>query len=189
MFSPSVHIDDAWLSVKEYVYEPIVAKSDKEPCFFDHYDPAALKKILDTQRAAIEYQKGRKDTRELLQTLIIVYDFADAPEFSRNSKLLHSLFPRGRHSGLSTIVSTQRFFALLPVIRLNASCLYVFRLRNEKDLQAFLEETFALVDKKTLLALYKRATSEPYSFLFANLIALREDMFWLRFDEPLSMDS
>ena len=44
VFNPSVHIDDAWLSVKDYVYDRIVAKNDKEPCFFDHYDPAALKK-------------------------------------------------------------------------------------------------------------------------------------------------
>ena len=189
VFSPSVDIDDAWLSVKEYVHNRIVAKNDKETYFFDHYDPAALKRILDTQRAVIEYQKNRKETHELLQTLIIVDDFADAPEFSRNSKLLHSLFTRGRHSGLSTIVSTQRFFALHPAIRLNATSLYVFRLRNDKDLQAFLEETSALADKKTLMALYKYATAEPYSFLFAKLTSPRDDMFWLRFERPLSLDN
>ena len=86
-------------------------------------------------------------------------------------------------------MSTQRFFALPPVIRLNATSLYVFRLRNDKHLQAFLEETSALADKKTLLALYKQATAEPYSFLFAKLTAPRDDMFWLRFEHPLPLDA
>ena len=31
VFSPSVNIDDAWLSVKDYVRERIVAKNDKSP--------------------------------------------------------------------------------------------------------------------------------------------------------------
>ena len=39
VFSPSVNIDDAWLSVKDYVHERIVEKNDKESYVFDRYDP------------------------------------------------------------------------------------------------------------------------------------------------------
>ncbi len=90
-----------------------------------------------------------KDTKRLFQICIIIDDFADSPEFSRNSKLLHSLFTRGRHSQISTIVATQKFTAIHPIIRVNASELYVFRLRNHSDLQTFLDELGGLVgDKK-----------------------------------------
>ena len=103
--------------------------------------------------------------------LIIVDDFADDPTFSRNSKLLHSLFTRGRHSMISTIVATQKFSAIHPIIRTNATELFVYRLRNYKDLESFLEELSALYDKKTLLELYKYATDAPYSFLYVKLTA------------------
>ena len=86
--------------------------------------------------------------KKLYQILNFVDDFADGPSFGRNSKLLHSLFTRGRHSMITTIAAAQKFVATHPIIRTNATELYVYRLRNQKDLDAFLEELSALYDKK-----------------------------------------
>ena len=94
----------------------------------------------------------------------MIDDFADSPEFSRNSKLLHGLYTRGRHSQISTVVATHKFNALAPIIRVNASELFVFRLRNNQDLQTFLDEVSALVEKPALLEMYRIATREAYSF-------------------------
>ena len=70
-------------------------KKDDEPEFYyDTYDPDSLDKIIDNQKKIVEYQKKQKDTKNVFQILIIVDDFADDPSFSRNSKLLHSLFKR-----------------------------------------------------------------------------------------------
>ncbi len=152
---------------------------EKEQCFFDHYDPEDLEKMIKTQKEVVQYMKDKKK-RKLYHILILVDDFADDPSFSRNSKLLHSLFTRGRHSMISTIVSTQKFVAIHPIIRTNATELFVYRLRNQKDLDAFLEELSALYDKRTLLKLYQYATSEPYSFLYVKLTAHnRDDMFYM----------
>ena len=49
---------------------------------------------------------------------------------------------------ISTIVATQKFVATHPIIRTNATELYVYRLRNQKDLDALLEELSALYDEK-----------------------------------------
>ena len=116
-----------------------------------------------------EYLKSKKETKRLFQILIIIDDHADDPVFSRKSTLLHSLFTRGRHSGISTIVSTQKFAALHPIIRVNATELFVFRLRNYQDLSLFIEEISALIDKKSLMEIYRIATDEPYSFLYVKL--------------------
>ena len=69
------------------------------------------------------------------------------------------------------MVATQKFNALHPIIRVNASDMFVFRLRNSQDLNTCLEEISALVDKATLLEMYKLATREAYSFLFIKLTA------------------
>ena len=122
--------------------------------------------------------------KKLYQILLLVDDFADDPSFSRNSKLLHSLFTRGRHSMISTIVATQKFVAIHPIIRTNATELFVYRLRNQKDLDAFLEELSALYDKRTLLKLYQYATDQPYSFLYVKLTAHnRDDMFYMNLNK------
>ena len=69
--------------------------------------------------------------------------------------------------------------AIHPIIRVNAAELYVYRLRNMKDLDTFIDEVSAVLDKKTLLELCNIATSEPYSFLYVKLTAKgRNEMFY-----------
>ena len=79
---------------------------------------------------------------------VIVDDFADNPSFCRNSKLLHALYTRGRHAFLSTITATQVLVALSPVIRKNATEMYIYKLRNYRDLESVIEELSALAPKK-----------------------------------------
>jgi hypothetical protein len=121
--------------------------------------------------------------------LIIIDDHADDPSFSRQSKLLHSLYTRGRHNMISTITSTQKFNAIHPIIRVNASDLYVYRLRNTKDLDTLIEEVSAVLDKKTLLQLYNLATSTPHSFLYIKLTeSNKNDMFYINLNKKLVIE-
>ena len=88
---------------------------------------------------------------------------------------------------ISTIVSTQKYRAISNIIRVNATNLYVFKLRNAGDLEAWIDEVSAVTDKKTLLQLYQLATAEPYSFLFIKLNATKvSEMFYVRFDKTNS---
>ena len=123
---------------------------------------------------------------KLFNILLVVDDFADDPGMSRQDRLLHSLYTRGRHAFISTIVATQKFRALSPVIRVNATALCVFRLRSEQEVMAICEEISAVYPKDTVIALIRHATEEPYSFLYVNLAAKRpQEMFWLRFERRL----
>ena len=87
----------------------------------------------------------------MLQILTIIDDFAGDPAFTRQSNMLHTLYIRGRRNMLSTITATQKFNAIHPTIRANATELFVNRLRNMKDLETFVDEASAIIGKKTLL--------------------------------------
>ena len=186
IFSPSIDVDMTWKPVKDYIEKHMkVQHTEEEPIYFDHYDPEALATILETQHKITTFLKQRGDTR-LFQIPIIVDDFADDPSFTRHSKLLHALYTRGRHNMISSITATQKFNCIHPIIRVNATELYVYRLRNTKDLDTFIDEVSAVYDKKTLLAMYKAATEEPFSFLYVKLTAKnKEDMFFKRFSHKL----
>ena len=121
--------------------------------------------------------------------MIVVDDFADDPSFTRQSKLLHQLYVKGRHNSISTITSTQKYNVIAPIVRVNATQLYVFRLRNYKDLEAIVEELSAVADKKTLIDIYHLATEQPYSFQFVNLVAHnKQDMFHIKFSQKISIE-
>ena len=190
IMSPSIEVDHSWAPVKKYIENVMKVKDTKEePIYFDHYDPVALEHIITTQHKLAEYMK-KQDHKNIYQILIVIDDFADSPAFTRQSKLLHALYIRGRHTFISTITATQVFNALSPIIRKNITELYVYRLRNYRDLETLIEELSALYPKKTLLELYNLATSEPHSFLYINLVAKdKKEMFYMNFDRKLMVDT
>ena len=97
---------------KKYIEKSLHLDPKKEAIYFDHYDPSDLINIIATQHKVTDFMKKKKFTK-LYQILVIVDDFADEPSFSRHSKLLHSLYTRGRHNSISTITATQAFTAFI----------------------------------------------------------------------------
>lgn len=185
-FSPSIHVDYTWQPVKDYIKNVMkIEETDTDKFYYDHYDFEALNSIITTQHKIIDYMK-KHGYKKLHQILIIVDDMADDPRFTRQSKLLHQLYIRGRHNAISTITSVQKYFCLAPIIRINSTQLYVYKLRNYKDLESILEELSAIYPKSTLLEIYNKATEQAYSFLYVNLVAPRkEDMFYIKFSEKI----
>jgi hypothetical protein len=188
IFSPSIDVDHTWNPVKKYIEQDMkLQETDDEKFYYSEYNPEALEEIISNQHKIIKYMKNQGQTK-LYQILIIVDDFSDDPLFSRQSKLLHSLFTRGRHNMISTIVSTQKFNAISPIIRVNMTELFVFRLRNTKDLESFLDEISAVADRKLLLEIYNIATKEEYSFLYCKLNAKTiQGMFFIKFDKQIKI--
>ena len=103
--------------------------------------------------------------------------------------MLHSLYVRGRHNMIGNITATQKFNVIHPIIRVNATKLHVYRLRNNKDLEAFTDEVSAVFGKATLLELYNIATSLPYNFLYVKLAAKHtHDMFFQTCEKQLTIE-
>jgi hypothetical protein len=165
-----------------------VIEKEKEKLYFNSYDPDDLDKIITTQHRVTKLMKtqGRK---KLFSILVVIDDFADDPSLTRQSKLLHALYTRGRHNSISTIVSTQKFAAIHPIIRVNATSLIVYRLRNNRELESFLEEVSGLTGKKELLEIYRLATKDEYSFLYVNLTARSvSEMFYKNFTARIEVE-
>jgi hypothetical protein len=185
IWSPSVNVDPAWKPVKKMIREELGVDEDKEKFCFPDYIPDEQAEVISTQKKIVDAQKKRGDKR-LYSILIIVDDFADSVAFSRNSKLLHELFTRGRHAAISSITSVQRYRVLSPIIRVNATALIIFRLRNVKELDALTEENSALIPRQRFREIYDEATGPPFGFLFINSVAKSvDDMFWSNFDRAI----
>ena len=148
--SPIAHIDEAYKSVIRYIEKDLNVDNKKEQYLFDEYNPDALTHIIDTQHKVIEYQKKNK-VKKLFSCLLIIDDWAEDRVFMRYSKILHGLYTKSRHFGLSVITSSQKLNALAPIVRLNTSSLYILKLKNQAELDTFIQEQSALVDKKTML--------------------------------------
>ena len=186
IFSPTINIDDNFKPVKEYITN-YIKQNDKEKIYFDHYDSNDLQEIIDKQYKVIEYQKSQGH-KQLFQIAIFIDDFAESTDFLRNSKLLHALYTKGRHANISTITSVQMYKALAPIIRKNATAIFIFRLRNQDDMDAILDELGALADKKTIQKIYDIATKEVHSFLYINLMSHDiNNQFYINFQKVIKV--
>ena len=120
IWSQSIDLDDTvWAPVKTFLesqgFPPAKYCHDK-------YDEELLKKIMDEQKAVIEYQK-KKCHKQLFAQCHIFDDLLDDKRLMRYSRQLEVLFVRGRHMGITTIVSNQRYRALMPSARIsNTDC-------------------------------------------------------------------
>ena len=141
-----MNIDENWIPVNKYIEKEIKPRED-ENVYFDHYDPNDLQDIVELQYKVIEYQKEHGH-KQLFHIAFFIGEFVEPQEFLRNSKLLHALYTKGRHANISTITSVQMYKSLAPIIRKNATAMFIFRLRNYGDMEAILDELSALADKK-----------------------------------------
>ena len=91
---------------------------------------------------------------------------------------------------ISTITATQVFRAISSIVRKNITDLYIYRLRNQADLESIIDEVSAVYDKKTLYKLYQMATDEAYGFLYIKLTSRdKDDMFYSKFSQKLIQHS
>ena len=183
VFSPSVNIDDGWIPVKKYIEGDLGVNTEREQTYWDEWDEAALRRIIQQQRKITEASK-KLEMKKLYQVLVVIDDFADTPQLHKPHGALDTLFIRGRHMQISTWVSSQKLRLISAAVRVNMQFLCCWRLRNQHELDAVIEELSALLPKEQLYRLYEQATREPYSFLFVYYLKPRNEMFYKRFEEP-----
>ena len=161
----------------------------KEDLYFEGFNPAGLQKILDTQKRIVEFQKKNKENK-LFSICICIDDHSDDPKFIRYSSMLYGLFTRGRHQAISCILSLQKYSCIAPIIRLNASSLYIVKLKHMTEINSFLDKNSALVDKKTLYEKYQQAINDaPYSFFYINMNCKDTNkIFYIRFEKAFMIN-
>ena len=129
--SGSSTLDHQLKPLQEYCEKELGMK--KGECLIDGWKEDNIKDIISTQRKKVREAKKRGDTR--LEGICIVCDDMADNHRAMHSSTLNSLFTRGRHSCITTIVMTQKYRLLDNTIRVNATALFVFRMRNNKDLE------------------------------------------------------
>ena len=146
--------------------------TEKEQAYWEDWDEAALRGIIQRQRKIIETSK-KLEMKKLYQVLIIL---ADMPQLHKATGALDTLFIRGRHMQISTWVSSQKLRLISAGARVNQQFLCCWRLRNQHELDAVIEELSA------------QATRDPYSFLFVYYLKPKNETFYLRFEERFALE-
>ena len=85
-----------------------------------------------------------------------------------NKKLnpvITELFIRGRKLNISIVFITQSYFKVRKDVRLNSTYIFIMKVPNKRELQQIATNHSSDIDFKDFIKIYKKCTTEPYSFL------------------------
>ena len=185
VFSPSCApgVDSAWDAWRKHV-RTHMRVPDAEQTMWSEWKPDKLEELIERHKKVNAYLKAKKQ-RKGFCICVLVDDFADAGErvMHSSTNVLTSLFVRGRHTGCACWLLSQKTRVISLICRTNFCWMLIWRMRNAKELAAIIEELDALVDRATLMEMYRMATNDKHGFLYVNLLNETDSMFYKGFDQ------
>ena len=178
-------IDKIYLYAKdpyEKKYQYLINKREKVVlCHFN--DPKAF----------MEYSNDMQDVHRNIEDhnpikkckILIVFDdmIADVINNNKLNPIVTELFTRGRKLNISIVFITQSYFKVPKDVRLNSTHFFIMKIPNKRELQQIALNHSSDIDFKDSMEIYKKRTTEPYSFLVNDTTLPSDDP--LRFRKNL----
>ena len=117
--------------------------------------------------------------------ILIVFDdmIADMINNKKINPVVTELFIRGRKLNISIVFITQSYFKVPTDVRLNSTHFFIMKIPNKRELQQIALNHSSDIDFKDFIKIYKKCTTEPYSFLLNDTTLPSDDP--LRFRKKL----
>ena len=173
-------IDKIYLYAKdpyEAKYQYLINKREKVG--LNHFnDPKAFMEysndMQDVYKNIEDYNPIKK--REVL---IVFGDMiADMINNNKSNLIVTELFIRGRKLNISIAFIRQSYFKVPKDVILNSTHFFIMKILNKRELQQIALNLLSDIDFKDFMEIYKKFTTEPYSFLLNDTT--------LPSDDPLS---
>ena len=109
---------------------------------------------------------------------------ADMINKKKLNSIITELFIRGRKLNISLIFITQSYVKVTKDVTLNTTHFFIMKIPNKSELQQVAQKLSSDINTKDFMKIYKKCTTEPYSFLVNditlasdNLLSFRKNIF------------
>ena len=100
------------------------------------------------------------------KTLVVFDDMiADMVNNNKLNPVVTKLFIRGRKLNISIVFIIQSYFKVPKDVRLNSTHFFIMKIPNKRELQQIALNHSSDIHFKDFMNIYKKCTTEPYSFL------------------------
>ena len=117
--------------------------------------------------------------------ILTVFDdmIADMTNNNKLNPVITELFIRSRKPNISIVFITQSYFKVPKDVRLNSTHFFIMKIPNKRELQQIALNHSSDIDFKDFIQIYKKCTTQPYSFLVNDTTLPSDDP--LRFRKNL----
>jgi hypothetical protein len=117
------------------------------------------------------------------RTLLVYDDLVGSNLFSaKKENPFKRLNTTQRHYSISTMMVSQGYKEIPKTVRTNASCLVLFEINNEAEVEVIYEENSAGYSKLDWYRMYRECTSEPFGFMVLNYQKPKGQRVWKGFE-------
>ena len=123
-----------------------------------------------------DYKPSRK------RKILAVFDdmIADIMVDKKIQGIIKEPFIRYRKLNIFLVSITQSYFSVPEEVRLNSTHYLVMEIHNKREFQQIATNHSADIDYKDFMKIYRKCTSEPYSFLTTETTLSANDLLRLR---------
>lgn len=161
-----------------------------EEHYFHDYNEEALKSVMEEQMTLIKLLKKYDEPKYLANRILIVFDDLVGSSLfgGQRQNYFKGLNTRHRHYSASFIMVSQGYKEIPKTIRTNWTCLIVFEIGNEKEVEVIYEEWPMGLNRNDWMELYQHATKDDHSFLYINFQKPKRLRLMKNFDEYLFIE-
>ena len=148
---------------------------------------------FNNPKAFMEYSNDMQDVYKNIEdynpikkrkTLIVFDDMiADMINNNKLNPVVTELFIRGRKLNIFIVFIKQSYFKVPKDVRLNSTHFFIMKIPNKREHQQIALNHSSDIDFKDFMQIYKKYTTEPYSFLVNDTTLPSDDP--LRFTKNL----
>jgi len=158
-----------------------------EDCFMTEYNEEDLKAILDQQQKIIDVLKAHGLTKYCANRIALVFDDLVGSTLFSNARRspFKMLNTNHRHLSTSVFMISQAFKEIPKTVRTQFSCLIMFEILSDSELEAIYNEFPMGLKKDQWMELYHFATEGDHDFLFYNIQKPKRLRIMKNFDKVL----
>ena len=171
---------------REEDFSPIIP----EEHYHNDYNEETFMNIMEEQMNLIRLLKKYKQPKYLANRILVVFDdLVGSSLFSgKRSSYFKGVNTRHRHYSSSFIMVSQGYKEIPKTIRTNWTCLIVFEIGNEKEVEVIYEEWPMGLKRDDWMELYQYATKGDHSFLYINFQKPKRLRLMKNFEEYLFIE-
>jgi hypothetical protein len=141
-----------------------------EDCFYSEYDEDTLAEIMTEQMKMVKLLKSKGKSKHLANRILIIFDDLVGSSLFSNKKdnPFKRLNTNHRHYSASLLMVTQAYKEIPKTVRTQFSCLIVFEIPNEREVEVIFEENPMYLKRDDWMQVYQHAVDGDHNFMFLN---------------------
>jgi hypothetical protein len=171
--------------------EPLLDKKIPEDCFYSEYSSETLQEIMDEQMVMVRALKKYGKSKHLANRLLIIFDDLVGSQLFSNARgnPFKKLNSNHRHYSASIIMVTQAYKEIPKTVRTNFSCLIIFEIPNDKEIEVIFEENSLYLKRNQWMEVYSHAVDGDHDFFFINYQKPKRLRMMKNFNDVLFVDN